>query len=121
MIRLILILALAIGVSSCGKIQNTFGIGGAGAKGKRNVVINDRRFRTSISPGEDRRDITITVKPVSVDPAAALEAGRYKATVYCLRSYGGSDTEWSAGPDQPIEQLGVSGDTVTLRGRCTQR
>ncbi len=61
------------------------------------------------------------VSPVAVDPDGAREAGRYQATRYCLLTYGGSDKEWTIGPDLPIEELPVDGDTLTLQGRCTQR
>lgn len=70
---------------------------------------------------EDRRAFTITVRPASANVEAAQEAGRYEAVKYCLRNYGGSEAEWTVGPDTPPEQLRIVDDTVTLTGRCTER
>ena len=71
--------------------------------------------------GEARRDLTITVRPFRADPEMALEAGRYRATVYCLRRFGSSETAWAIGPDTPLDQLPITDDSVTLRGSCTAR
>ncbi len=120
--RIVIFALVVLTLASCGRVKNTFGLGGAGAKGPRNVEVNDKRFRTSISSGkEDRRAFIVTVTPVAIDPPAAREAGRYKATVYCLNTYGGSDTDWQTDPGLPIQDLPVEGDVLTLLGRCTQK
>ena len=41
--------------------------------------------------------------------------GRYRATVYCLRRFGSSETAWAIGPDTPLDQLPITDDSVTLR------
>ncbi|KMW57840.1 hypothetical protein AIOL_002808 [Candidatus Rhodobacter oscarellae] len=124
MTRLFLIGLLTLSLASCGvarNIGNTVGVG-QGASKRTTVEGNGTRFRAraNVQSG-DRRAVTITVTPVAADPDGAKEAGRYQATRYCLLTYGGSDTEWTIGPDQPIEELPVENDTLTLEGRCTQK
>jgi len=115
MLRLtVLTVMVATMAAGCARLRE----GGA----NRNVEFEGQRFRANLSsPGEDRREMVITVTPVAVNPEAAQEAGRFEATKYCLNRYGGSDTEWTVGPDLPVERLVVVDDTITLQGRCTQR
>jgi len=123
--RIFILLALTLSVTaSCARVQGGLGrLGiGQGAANRAQVEIEGTRFRArSNADSADKRAITVTVTPVAVNPAAALEAGRYEATKYCLLTYGGSDTEWTIGPDQPVDGLTVVDDTITLQGRCTQR
>jgi len=121
-------LALAVAsVSSCGLFRGgdreTVEVGGDGevADGAEAGEVREVRVRASLAREQDRRDFTVRVSPFAEIPDQALEAGRYKAAVYCLKTYGGSDIAWTAGPDRPVEELEPEGDTVTLRGRCTQR
>ncbi len=121
--RVVCLVMVVLGVSSCGLFRG----------GKETVEIrNDSgpatsaevrrvRVRASLSKGEDRRDFTVNVTPFQAIQEQALESGRYKATVYCLITYGGSDITWILGPDRPVEEMSVQNDTVTLTGRCTQR
>ncbi|WP_172299906.1 hypothetical protein [Pseudoruegeria sp. HB172150] len=124
-IRLVLALALITATASCGIYRNTvgsLGVGTASARGSNQVNINDITFRSKLSiDGVQKRDLTISVSPVRIDPNAAQEAGRYRATVYCLRSFGSSDTDWAIGPDIPPAQLRIVDDTITLRGSCAAR
>ena len=111
-------------LASCGAARNVGGALGVGAANpnRTQVEINDRRFRAKTTADRsDPRAFTVTVSPVAVDPEAALAAGRYQATRYCLLTFGGSDTEWSKGPDSPLSELPLDGDSVLLSGRCTQR
>jgi len=123
MLRITLILALLAGTGACSRIGDGLDRIGFGGGAKRaQTVFDGVRFRSRLSTdSDDKRAMTITVTPFAVNPEAALEAGRYKATVYCLRTYGGSDTEWQVGPDTPLDALPVTDDTITLRGRCIQR
>lgn len=115
MARLLILLALITATAACDRIQNL-------RPGSSRAEFDGVRFRAKLStPTDDKRDILITVTPVAVNPEAALEAGRYEATKYCLNRYGGSDTAWTVGPDQPVEDLQVTDDTITLRGRCAER
>lgn len=123
--RNIIVLGLvAVTLAGCARIQGglgALGVGQASAK-RADVQISGVRFRARANAdGADRRQFTVTVTPFAADPDGAREAGRYQATRYCLLTYGGSDTEWTAGPDLPAEALTVEGDTLLLQGRCTQR
>lgn len=123
--RATLALALVGMLASCGVVGNvagSVGFGSSSPRGPNRIEINGTTFRSKLDiGGEARRDLTITVRPVQVDPHGAQEAGRYRATVYCLRKFGSSDTEWSVGPDIPADQLRIVDDSITLRGRCSAR
>ena len=123
--RIFILLVLILGTTAgCARVQGGLGrLGiGAGAAKRSQVEIEGTRFRARANADSaDRRAVTITVTPVAVNPDGAREAGRYEATKYCLLTYGGSDTEWTVSPDQPIEELPVADDTLTLQGRCIQR
>ncbi|MDF0599228.1 hypothetical protein P1J78_00655 [Psychromarinibacter sp. C21-152] len=120
-----MLLLLAGTLAGCGVARNVAGAVGFGttsARGPNRVEINDITFRSRLEiSGEDKRELTITVRPVRVDPEAAQEAGRYRATVYCLRRFGSSAAEWDVGPDLPVDQLRIVDDSITLRGRCEAR
>ena len=75
------------------------------------------RTRTA---GDDKHDFTATVRPVSKGLNGAREAGRHEGTKYCIRNYGVSRIDWTVGPDTPDAQLGISDDTLTFVGRCTE-
>lgn len=89
----------------------------------KHVEFDGLRFKAKADDvSEDKRDFTITVQNVSRNIPAALEAGNFEAVKYCLGLFGGSDAEWTTGPDQDPETVSVSeNDTLTLSGRCTKR
>lgn len=117
--------ALVAALAGCGVARNVggaVGLGSASARGPNSVEINDITFRSKLDiSGEEKRDLTITVRPVRIDPQGALEAGRYRATVYCLRKFGSSATDWTVGPDMPVDQLRIVDDSITLQGSCSAR
>jgi hypothetical protein len=123
MTRLVVLLLMVVSVSACSRIAGTFdriGIGRGGAN--QQTVVDGVRYKARLkADNEDRRMITITVTPVATNPQAALEAGRFEATKYCLRTYGGSETMWTYGPETPVENLVITDDTITLTGRCSKR
>lgn len=119
-----LLLLAATALAGCSTARNIAGAvtPAASAKGPNSVTINDTRFRSRLQiDGPEKRELTITVSPVAQDPEAAQEAGRYRATYYCLRRFGSSETDWLVGPDVPVEELAISGDSITLEGRCAAR
>lgn len=122
--RLALIALLATSLSACGVARNvgsSIGLG-QGASNRTTVEDDGVRYRAKTSADrDDRRNFSVTVTPVSADPEGALNAGEYQATRYCLLTFGGSDKEWTIGPDTPLDQLPVDGNTLTMQGRCTQR
>ena len=99
--------SLLVAVAGCGVARNVggaVGIGSASARGSNRLEVNGVTYRSRLDiDGEARRDLTITVRPFRADPEMALEAGRYRATVYCLRRFGSSETAWAIGPDTPLD------------------
>ena len=124
MTRLLILGLVALSVAGCSRLQGAAGALGVGSgNAKRAQVESDGvRYRARAdAESEDKREFAITVSPVAINPEGAIEAGRYAATRYCLLTFGGSDKDWTSGPDKPIEELAVSDDTLTMLGRCTQR
>ena len=119
-----LCLALAVAtVSSCGLFRGskeTVEVRNEGVE-PGTVEVRRVRVRASLDKGNDKRDFTVSVSPFASASEQALEAAYYKAASYCLKTYGGSDIAWTVGPDQPVDELPVMDDTVTLEGRCAQR
>lgn len=124
MTRIAVLLVLIASLGACGSVSNGLSrlnpFSGGKARNQQ-LEIDGVRFRARArGDSADKRDITITVRPVAVNPVGAVEAGVYEATKYCLLTYGGSDTEWTIGPDTPLSQIPLEDDTFTMRGRCTQ-
>ena len=69
---------------------------------------------------EDKRSFVASVKPVSQGLEGAREAARYEGTTYCIRKYGNSAIDWTAGPDAEATALNIVEDTLTVRGRCAE-
>ncbi|MCY3996271.1 MAG: hypothetical protein OXF07_09025 [Rhodobacter sp.] len=122
----ILFLAIAVAtISSCGLLRGdreTVEVRDGGSEPGA-VEVRSVRVRASLGRGTDRRDFTVSVSPFAAIAEQALASARHRAISYCLETYGGSDIAWVVGPDQPIAELPVDGDTdtVTLDGRCIQR
>ncbi|WP_425049900.1 hypothetical protein [Psychromarinibacter sp. S121] len=124
-VRGLVIGSVLVALAGCGVARNVggaVGIGSASPRGANRLEVNGVTYRSKLDiSGDARRDLTITVRPFRANPETALEAGRYRATVYCLRKFGSSETAWTVGPDTPIDQLPITDDSVTLRGTCTAR
>ncbi|SFJ28497.1 hypothetical protein [Jannaschia pohangensis] len=132
--RFALMLALGLGVSGCGAFDSLSSgasgfsggsgpfSGGGGIRGSASEV-DGIRFRTRLSKdSEDRRSFTTATRGASRNVTAALEAGRVEAVEYCLRNFGGSEIEWSIGPDRPIEEVTPDeSGALILAGRCVTR
>jgi len=124
MTRLILLCALALSLTACSKLQGAAGaVGvGSGSAKRAHLEIDGVRYKAKAkADSDDKREFAVTVTPFGGNPEAALKAGRYEATRYCLLTYGGSEKEWILGPDTPLSQLPISDNSVTITGRCTQR
>ena len=124
MLRIVLILGLTSALASCGVARNTAGVFGIGkgAKNRTSVEAGGVRFTArSEADKDDNRNFSATASPFAVNPEGAVKAARYQSTRYCILTFGGSDTEWTVGPDTPVDQFVIVDDTVTLQGRCTQK
>ncbi|MBV0911437.1 hypothetical protein [Anianabacter salinae] len=112
--NLLIFMALLVVLPSCSRVTNA-------VSGDAPTTFEGIRFKSKLSASsDDRRAFTVNVTPFTVNPRAALESGRYEATKYCLREYGGSDTDWTVGPDADPAGFQPVNDTVVLSGRCTQ-
>lgn len=121
--RIVIMLLVIVSVAGCGRLGlDRIGSGASTAGAKRNTVdINGVRYRSKVSvDSEDKRDFTINVSPAG-NVVNAQEAGRYQATVYCLRTFGGSDKDWVLSPDVEPQEARISDNGLVLQGRCTQR
>lgn len=115
---------MLVGLSGCGLVRNTAGaVGfGSGSATRASAEIDGQRYRSRASATrEDRRAFTVTVSPVTADPTAAIEVGRWQANRYCLLTFGGSDKDWLIGPETPPENLVVEDGKLVFTGRCTHR
>lgn len=69
---------------------------------------------------EDKRNFLATATPVSQSLDGAREAARFEGTAYCVRKYGRSDIDWSAGPEAEANALNITENVLTLQGRCAE-
>ncbi|MEP4197361.1 MAG: hypothetical protein ABJL99_17200 [Aliishimia sp.] len=89
------------------------------AVSKDKQTFDGQFFRTKASKVDsDRRQIQVSVSPVSASIEGAQEAGRHEATIYCIKNYGSSAIDWRVGPDDATDSYTFDGDTLTLRGAC---
>lgn len=67
---------------------------------------------------QDRAAFSATVRPVSSSLEGAIQAAEYQGIRHCIRYFGTSDIDWQIGPDTARDALPISGDSLTLTGRC---
>ncbi|SHJ66190.1 hypothetical protein SAMN05444000_11181 [Shimia gijangensis] len=105
-------LSLALGTASCGKIQRP---------GKKTEFAFDGiEFKTKVEKvdKEDRSHFKIEVRKATQSLNGAKEAGGYGATRYCIEQYGSSKIHWIAGPDQENDTLTLIDGDLWLEGIC---
>lgn len=123
MIRPGILLALIVSLSACGVGERIR----PGAYGKplrsEKLTFDDIYFRAKARhTSEDRRDFAVSVRGADRNVAAALEAGEFAAVKYCIGLFGGSNIDWTAGPDQDPETIALaSNGELVMTGRCTIR
>lgn len=82
-------------------------------------VFDGIKFNTKITVDKANPaafEIWVAQAGRSID--GAREAGRFRSTVYCIKTYGASDVYWIVGPDQPTPIV-QNGD-LYLKGACHQ-
>ncbi|MCG7494757.1 hypothetical protein [Thalassobius sp. Cn5-15] len=83
------------------------------------VLFEDKFYPTQLSAvGGDNTAFAVNVDRIEQGVDAAREAGRHRATKYCVTEFGKSDVVWINGPDDAAADLVVSNGSLTLRGRC---
>jgi hypothetical protein len=73
-----------------------------------------------VRPGEDRRDLVVTV---AVPPAVPLEefreSARFPVTRYCIETFGSSEADWAADSATGDWAVARSETAASLGARCT--
>lgn len=111
MLRGLLIISLALVVTSCGRL-------GLGNASKRAETENTLPFKAKLSKGEDRA-FSVAVVNKGAGVAQVRESVRFEATKYCLLTFGGSDAEWQISPVSKDWAFSQDGDKLIFNGECT--
>lgn len=95
-------------------------LAGCGASQRRQVQTFDgQTFRGSAkASGEDRQYFVASVRDPRKSIDGAIQAAEYQAVKHCINLYGTSDIDWEIGPETPKDQLSITGNSLTLTGRC---
>lgn len=115
------LLAALVALPACSRLPSVPGL--PGNKNRVTAEFDDQRFRANaVATTDDRRGFAATVRGAARSVPGALEAGRLAAVTYCLNTFGGSDIDWTVGPDQPADAAALSSDgSLVLAGTCTTR
>lgn len=98
----------AVVIAGCGSAKNDYNYGGVTFTGKAKAVKGDRASFVS------------TAGPASASLDGAIGGARYEGIKYCIEFLGTSDIDWQVGPETPRQQLDLSDNKVTFRGRCAE-
>lgn len=108
-----ILICIGMILSGCGVRERVFGVGGEADRALP--------FRTSLSKGEDRRNITVRARAGGVSVAEVRESVRFEATRYCLGTFGGADTRWEIDQRTGDWAFERDGRDMIFRGRCVTR
>ena len=118
---MILVLAVAT-LAGCGRLPSIPIPFRTDDGGTGKVEFDGQRFRTRASATTpDRRGFAVSVGQPQRSVAGALEAGRHRAIAYCLNGFGGSDIDWTVGPDRDEGQVALADGALVLTGTCISR
>lgn len=88
-------------------------------QGQSRVSFNGNVYPASVSTiGGDRARFSITVRNAGQGLEGAREAGRYEATVYCIRNFGSSAVRWTLSPDAEPSALVIENGALVFQGEC---
>lgn len=104
--------AALVGLTGCGLIRSTSGEG---------VAATELPYKASIDRGEDRRDVTVTVRAGAATLSDVRESARFPVTRYCLSTFGGSAAEWGIDPATGDWAYTRQGQDMVLSARCVTR
>lgn len=105
--------------AACGVVMLAVLLSGCSGFFSDKPTFDGERFRTKIDVDKnDRQSFVVRVSNASKTLEGAREAGRYKATEYCIERYGNSAVDWTVGPDSPNAELTIEKDVLFLNGRC---
>lgn len=112
MFRIVVIIGLTLVLSGCAAVRDRF-------SGTSRATAAALPFKAALVRGDDPRLVQVAVTaPVGTSVDAMRESARYQATVYCLRTYGNSDTDWTIDPATGDWAFTRAADTAIFRGRC---
>ena len=110
--RTLLLSCLIVSLAGCSLIRPQTGEG---------VAATALPYKASLVRGEDRRDVTVTVKAGGVGVEDVRESARFPVTRYCISAYGGSDADWDVDPATGDWAFSREGDNMIFSARCTTR
>lgn len=113
MVRIFLLLTLVCALTSCSVFSRD--------KSRRADTERELPFRASLTKGDDKRDVAVSVVHKGEDLDAVRESVRFQATKYCLLNFGGSDAEWEIDPETADWAYIDAGDTWVFSARCSVR
>lgn len=97
----------------------------AGCSGARSLtgvsrpVFDGQYFRADIAADPaDPAPFTVSVRDAGKSLRGAREAGRYFGGEHCVKYFGSSRIDWTAGPDAPAEALRFDDGDLVLSGVC---
>lgn len=95
------------------------GLLAACGQGQSRVSFNGNVYPASVSTiGDDRARFSITVRNAGQGLEGAREAGRYEATVHCIRNFGSSAVRWTRSPDAEPSALVIENGALVFQGEC---
>lgn len=112
MARLAISMIVVLSLSGCGLIRSQDGEG---------VSATALPFRASLARGEDRRNVTVTVRAPGASLEDVRETARFQVTRYCLSTFGASDADWTIDTATGDWSIARDGENVILGARCTAR
>ena len=110
--RHVIAVALALSLTACGLIRPQTGEG---------VSATALPYRASLSRGEDRRDVAVTVRALGASVDDVRESVRFHVTRYCLPTFGASSADWTIDPATGDWAFVQDGETMIFTARCTSR
>ena len=110
--RAALVAVLAFSIASCSLIRPDAGEG---------VAATALPYKTRMSRGEDRRDVTVSAEAPGATVEAVRESVRFEATRYCLTFFGASEADWTIDPATGDWAFVRDGDDMIFTARCTAR
>ena len=104
--KLVCLISMLAVVTACGRIDT-----------ENDPLFDGMRFSSKITISKmDPKAFDIVVANASKSLTGAREAGRWRSTVYCVRTYGSSDVDWVYGPD--AEAPVIENGALILKGTC---
>lgn len=103
---------LVLSLAGCSLIRPQTGEG---------VAATALPYRSNLARGEDRRDVTVTVRAPGASLEDIRESARFPVTRYCLSFYGASTADWTIDPATGDWAVAREGENLILNARCTAR